>query len=68
MKTMKEVKADCVARIERAFVPALVKAKDEVDVNTILWLKEKANKPKNETLKNLRFAANILEEMAEREA
>lgn len=67
MKTMNQVKAECVARIEKAFVKALVNAKDEADVAQILHLQERAKKPKVATLRELRAAAEIIEIMAERE-
>ena len=67
MKTMNQIKAECVARVEKAFTKALVKARDEADVMQILHLHERAKKPKVATLRELRAAAEILEIMAERE-
>ena len=67
MRKMTDIKAECTARIEKAFVPALVKARDEVDVSMILHLKEKAAKPKKASVREMRYAAEILEDMAARE-
>ena len=66
MKTMKQAKMEYVNRIEASYKKALANAKDEVDVDVILHYKGLADKPKNATLKNLRFATDIIEAMAER--
>lgn len=66
MKTMKQAKMEYVNRIEASYKKALVNAKDEVDVSVILYYKGIADKPKNATLKTLRFATDTIEAMAER--
>lgn len=64
--TINQVKQSYADRVTKAVQTALVKCKDEMEVEIVLFYKALAEKPRKTTLKDLRFATDIVESLAER--
>ena len=64
--TMNQVKQSYADRVIKAIGKALVNSRDEVEVQIVLFYKALAEKPRKATLKDLRFATDIIETLAER--
>ena len=66
MKTLNQVKMNCVERGKKAFAKAMVNTKDTIEVEQVMFFSGILEKPKQHTLRELRSAVSVIECLAER--